>query len=245
MSGKVIAIIPARAGSKRIPNKNIIPFRGKPMIAWTIEAALASNICDDVIVSTDSMKIAEISRSFGATVPFLREINHDDRTPVSKATITALQQSESYFDCHFDVIIQLMPNCPLRSSSDIVQAYKNFQQQGAAFQISCFQFMLSNPWWAVKLSDNGEPDSLFPQEMTSRSQDLPDLYCPTGAIWIANRDALIDSKTFYGKNHRFFPLNWQSAIDIDTKDDLQLAYAVALLQSNIECRNEVGYENAS
>ncbi len=226
---KVIAIIPARGGSKRIPNKNIISFCGKPMIAWTIEAALESEIFDQIIVSTECEKIAQVARSFSAAVPFLRTTHFDDITPVSGATITALKQSETYFDYCFDTVVQLMPNCPLRLSSDIVQAYDRFQRNSSSFQISCCQYTWMNPWWAVKLSSNGSPESLFPEALKSRSQDLSPLYCPTGAIWIAQRNALIDSGTFYGKNYKFCPLNWKSAIDIDTYDDLELAHAVVNL----------------
>src|SRR5690606_22090036 len=95
---KKIAIIPARGGSKRLPKKNILDFKGKPMIAWTIEAAISSELFDKVIVSTDTEEIKEISIQYGAEVPFLRQNTGDDFSPVSLATIEALNQAEKYFD---------------------------------------------------------------------------------------------------------------------------------------------------
>ena len=125
-----IAIIPARGGSKRIPKKNIIDFDGKPMIAWTIEAAKKSNMFTKVLVSTDCEDIANVSRDFGAEVPFLRQSFADDNSPVSLATISALKDAEDYWKIDFDCVAQLMPNCPLRSDKDIVSAlniFKNIQ----------------------------------------------------------------------------------------------------------------------
>ena len=113
---KVIAIIPARSGSKRIPKKNIIDFMGKPMIAWTIEAARESKIFYDVLVSTDSEEIANLSRRFGASAPFLRDAKDaDDITPVSEATINALINMENKSNVKYDMVVQLMPNCPCRT----------------------------------------------------------------------------------------------------------------------------------
>lgn len=91
---KIIAVIPARGGSKRIPKKNIVNLNGKPMIAWTIEAALKSKYIDEVLVSTDDEEIAEIGKDYGAKVPFLRNANADDHSPISLATVRALKQWE-------------------------------------------------------------------------------------------------------------------------------------------------------
>ena len=93
---KNISIIPARGGSKRIPGKNILDFNGRPMIAWTIDAALKSGIFDKVLVSTDSEEIAAVSRNLGASVPFLRQGSADDNSPSSEATLTSLIQAEKY-----------------------------------------------------------------------------------------------------------------------------------------------------
>lgn len=224
---KRIAIIPARGGSKRIPRKNIIDFDGKPMIAWTIEAALKSQCFDHVLVSTDSEEIAEVAIAAGATAPFLRKENADDSAPSSLATISALKQAETHWQTSFDQIAQLMPNCPLRKAEHIRAAMDNFQTYKLNYQISCFRFGWMNPWWAVKLDGDRVPTRLFSEAMSKRSQDLEHLYCPTGAIWIAGRDALLEAGTFYGPDHRYFPMNWIRAVDIDDMDDCRMALALA------------------
>lgn len=225
--GKRIAIIPARGGSKRIPRKNIVDFDGRPMIAWTVQAALDSGYFDEVLVSTDSEEIAQVGIASGASVPFLRTEHADDFVPVSQATISALKQAEAYWQVRFDEIVQLMPNCPLRDAGDIRTAVDHFGQQGGGHQISCFRFGWMNPWWAVRLGGDMVPAPIFPQAASQRSQDLPPLYCPTGAIWIAQRDSLLSAGSFYGPGYRFFPMDWTSAVDIDDLDDLRMALAVA------------------
>ena len=224
---KRIAIIPARGGSKRIPKKNIIDFNNKPLIVWTIEAALDSGCFNQVLVSTDCLEIAEIARNAGASVPFLRLNNADDTTPVSTATVTALIQAEEHWKTRFNEIVQLMPNCPLRNSQHICKAVANFLKEKNDYQISCFQFGWMNPWWAAKLNQDMKPIQLFPDALSKRSQDLEELYCPTGAIWIATRDLFLSEKTFYGSNHSFFPMDWIGAVDIDNIDDYKMALALS------------------
>ncbi len=223
---KTIAIIPARGGSKRIPKKNIMNFCGKPMIAWTIEAAIASNCFDRVLVSTDDQKIADVAVDHGAQVPFLRNDFADDISPVSVATIAAIKQAEQYWGESYDTVVQLMANCPIRNSADIAASLANFEQKGRDFQISSFKFGWMNPWWAAKLDKDGVPDKVFPEAITKRSQDLEDLYCPTGAIWIANTARLVEAGTFYGEGHVFDVIDWTAAVDIDDAEDLLMAKAV-------------------
>jgi len=227
---KRIAIIPARGGSKRIPRKNIIDFNGKPMITWTIEAALKSQCFDHVLVSTDSEEIAAVSIAAGASVPFLRQENADDAAPSSMATISSLKQAEAHWQTCFDQVVQLMPNCPLRDAEHIRAAMDNFQAHNIDYQISCFRFGWMNPWWAVKLDADMVPTQLFPEAMSKRSQDLEHIYCPTGAIWLARRVALLEVGTFYGPNHRYFPMDWIGAVDIDDMDDHRMALALASMR---------------
>jgi N-acylneuraminate cytidylyltransferase len=223
----LVAVIPARGGSKRIPRKNIIDFCGKPMIAWTIEVAIESGLFERVLVSTDDAEIADVGRTYGAEVPFLRDKAADDTAPVSEATIAALDQISAHLKLRPSHVVQLMPNCPLRRASDIENAWRHYLEQGARFQLSCFQYAMANPFWAVTLGEDGRPTPLFPNAMKTRSQDLPTLYCPTGAIWIAEVNALTEAGTFYGPEHIFFELPWQAALDIDTAEDLAIARSVA------------------
>ena len=222
-----IAIIPARGGSKRIPRKNILPFRGRPMIGWTIKAALESDVFDKVLVSTDCSEIAEIAIAEGAEVPFLREEHADDQSVVSEAVASAVNQAMQHYNENFDFVTQLMPNCPLRGVQEIQHAWRFFQEGAHKFQISAFEYGWMNPWWAAKMSADGKPEWMFPEERLSRSQDLEKLYCPTGAIWIAETTAFMSARTFYGTGHVLCPMDWEAAIDIDDEKDLRMAQAVA------------------
>ncbi len=229
---KHIAIILARAGSKRLPRKNILDFHGKPMIAWSIEAALQSAQYDHVLVSTDEPYIAEIARSFGAEVPFLRDTAADDITPSTEATLAALKQAEQLWGEKFDAVSQFMANCPLRDAEDVTDAVQNFMSRSAESQISSFRFGWMNPWWGAKLDAHSNPEYLFPKARFSRSQDLPHLYCPSGAIWVARVPVLKSAKTFYSPNHIFHPLSWMSAMDIDDAEDLEMAKACFLVKKD-------------
>ena len=221
----VLFIIPARGGSKRIPRKNIYPFRGKPMITYSIVAALEVQLEADVVVNTDSEEIAQVAVAAGAEVPFMRERYADDYTPISEVTADTVakltDEGRSY-----KTVVQLMANTPLRDSNDITRFLQHFQAEELSFLISCTKYNWLNPWWAYKTPQT--PEQLFPEQAKMRSQDLPPLYCPTGAIWVAKAAELQRSRTFYGPGYQLLPLHWTSAVDIDDLDDLQFAEAIAL-----------------
>ena len=221
MNVKRIAIIPARGGSKRIPKKNLIDFMGKPLIAWTIEAAIESKAFSKVVVSTDDEEIAKVSRKYGAEVPFLRDAFADDHSPVSQGTIHTLAQLESSGE-FFREVVQLFAVCPLRTSSDILEAINFFEERKLNFLISSYKYTWMNPWWATTIDVSGKPNWIF-KDSLKRSQDLPELYSPTGAIWIANVNQLKEAQSFYGPGHVFWKMNWKRAIDIDTYEDVELA----------------------
>ncbi|WP_222105384.1 acylneuraminate cytidylyltransferase family protein [Denitromonas ohlonensis] len=225
-----IAIILARGGSKRLPRKNVMPFGGRPMLAWSVGAALDSGCFQRVLVSTDDEEIAQAAIAAGAEVPFLRDRAADDQSPSSAATRIALEQAETYWNERYDVVAQLMANCPLRNADDVRAGVTHFHDSGAPSQISAFKFGWMNPWWAVKLAPDGQPDWVFPEARQSRSQDLPSLYCPTGALWLAQRDAFVGGENFYLPGHIFFPMDWTSAVDIDDAADLAMAEACFALR---------------
>lgn len=200
------------------------------MLAWTVEAAIETQLFDRVLVSTDDAAIADAAERFGAEAPFLREEHADDWSPVSDATITALRQAEQHWSERYDLVVQLMANCPLRDSADIAHAVSRFDEQQRSFQISCFRFGWMNPWWAVKLDRDGHPDPLFPETGEQRSQDLPPLYCPTGATWIARSTAIKSAGSFYGEDVAFEPMDWKHAVDIDDVDDFDFANALSICE---------------
>jgi CMP-N-acetylneuraminic acid synthetase len=224
-----IAIIPARGGSRRIPRKNIVDFLGRPLIAWSIEAALKSGCFEHVLVSTDDEEIADVSRAHGAIVPFLRQVTGDDISPVSLATIEALEQYAAWKGRPAELVMQLLPTCPLRSADHVRDSLAAFARGSSDFLLSCNDFGPLNPWWAISIAADGTPRPLHPEAMTKRSQDLETVYCPSGAIWIARVQYLIAARSFYGPGHRFWPMDWRAAVDIDTPEDLDLAKALAQL----------------
>lgn len=221
-----LAVIPARGGSKRIPNKNLRPLAGRPLLTYTVHAALASGVFHRVVVTTDSVRIAQVARGCGASVPFLREPGlSGDFVPVSAATIDALQRIDPEENTYSHVC-QLMPNCPLRSASDIVNSHREFLSRGSDSQISVVRYGWQNPWWAVKLDEAFALVPLFEQAFTQRSQDLPPLFCPTGAVWWAKSVALRREDTFHMPGRTGWEIPWTRGIDIDTEDDWDMAEAL-------------------
>jgi pseudaminic acid cytidylyltransferase len=218
-----LAVIPARGGSKRIPRKNIKPLHGKPMIAYTIEAALQSGVFEKVVVSTDDAEIAEISKHYGAKVPFIRGATlADDHTPASLVTLDALEKLEADGSKYY-YVSQLMPNCPLRTSEDIQQSFEQLTRTNADTQLSVNRFGWLNPWWAFKMEKEKVLEPLFPEAFKTRSQDLPTLYALTGALWWAKADVLRRERTFHTTTRTGFELSWHHALDIDEDEDWKMA----------------------
>ena len=218
-----IAIIPARSGSKRLPDKNIRRLASIPLLVRAIQSAQESECFTHIYVDTDSEDYADLALQAGAEVPFLRDEYRDDHSPVSQTTcrfVTRLQESGV---ADFSTVVQLMANCPLRLASDIQEHMHHFRAIESAFQISRFSLGFVNPWWAHVVAENGVTTPLFPKACTQRSQDLDKTLIPSGAIWIADSASLLLQQTFYGKDYRFCELDWISAIDIDDGKDFKLA----------------------
>src|SRR5262249_45211817 len=159
--GSTLAVIPARGGSKRIPSKNIRKLMGKPIIAYTIRAAVDSGIFDQVVVSTDSKEIAAVALEWGAAVPFLRGAElADDWTPVSAVTLDALGRLDPDGTRYFRVA-QMMANCPLRTAEDISSSLSQFIGTHAESQLSVTRYGWQNPWWAMRHEEGFEIKPLF------------------------------------------------------------------------------------
>jgi CMP-N-acetylneuraminic acid synthetase len=219
---KTLGVIIARGGSRRIPKKNIHPVGGKPLLAWSVEAALASGVCGRVLVSTDDPETAETAVAHGAEAPFLRNAAADDRATASEAGLAALDQAEAHWGEAYDAMVLLMPSCPLRTGELIRAQFETFQRRRADFLLSCADFGPTKPWWAFELDAQNQPRYLQPEALKTRSQELAKLYAPSGATWIASVPALRAAKTFYGPGHCFFPISWIHAIDIDEPADIKL-----------------------
>lgn len=221
---RILALIPARGGSKTIPHKNIRPLAGKPLIAWTIETALACPILDRVIVSTDDQSIAEIARRYGAEVPFLRpaELGQDD-TPGIEPVLHAvhwLDERESYRP---DYVIVLQPTSPLRTREDIEAVVKLAQERQADAVVSVC-FARHHPYWVKRITEDGRlADFLSLDHVYTRRQDLPPVCVLNGAIYLVRRQVLLERRTFYTDRTYAYVMLPDRSMDIDTPWDFCLA----------------------
>ncbi len=222
-----MAVIPARAGSKRVPKKNLRDFCGRPLLSWTIQAALDSAIFSDVVVSTDSEEIKRVAEDHGASVPFLRNNFVDDYSHAAKATIETVERLLEHNSAAFSSVVQLMPVCPLRGAASIVEAADFFLGDPQRTSVvSANKPLFQPPWWAAQVDSTGHPEYLFPSKLSARSQDLPDLYFPNGAVWISDVEALKNSGTFYSEGHRLFEMPWRESLDIDSDEDFEFTEMV-------------------
>ena len=226
MEERPIAVIPARGGSRRIPDKNVKLFGGEPLIVYTIRAALTAELFARVVVSTDSKNIASIASAAGADVPFLRSATlADDYTPVSQVTTDAIQQL-GYSSHPNTPVCQLMPNCPLRDHCDIRNSYAQFLRTRTSSQLSVVRFAWQNPWWAMTMGERFRLEPVFPEALSERSQDLPTLLTPTGAVWWARAGALTSSGTYYMPGASGWEISWSHGIDIDSPEEWSVAEAL-------------------
>ena len=218
-----IAIIPARKGSTRIKEKNIILFKKKPTIYWTINAAKKSKLFDKIYVDTDCNKIKKIAVSYGAEVPFLRYKRYaNNKISVNLSTYQFLLRLKKIENLKVKNVFQLMANCPFRNNQDIIRFYKSFLKKNSKSMISHVEPKFFNPWWSVKVKKN-KIYRLNNFAYKKRSQDLPELLCPTGAIWISDYETFLKKKTFYSKNYDYEIIDWKNGIDIDTIDELEIS----------------------
>lgn len=219
---RILALIPARSGSKGIPNKNIKFLNGKPLIAYTIEKAIKSEAFNRVIVSTDSIEIANIAVSYGADVPFLRpHILADDKSPtlgvVTHAIETLLDMGENY-----DAVCLLQPTSPLRSIEDISQSIAKFKETHADSLISVISVPHEyNPHWVFEdLDSNGLLSiSTGEKEIIARRQDLPNCYIRNGAIYITSIRTLLKERSLYGNMISYYEMNSTNHVNLDTMED--------------------------
>lgn len=221
-----IAVIPARGGSKRIPRKNIKPFYGKPMIAWSIEIAKASGLFDCIIVSTDDTEIAEISRQWGAEVPFMRPAELSDdyagtTEVIAHATQWALGQG---FDV--EAVCCIYAAAPFVRVNDLVQGLQALESGDWEYAFAVAEYP-SSIFRSFRKLDNGGLEMFFPEHYLTRSQDLPIAFHDAGQFYWGRPLAWIE-----GKN-AFSPLSFPVIIphwrvqDIDSTDDWRRAEILA------------------
>lgn len=222
---EILCIIPARGGSKRLPGKNIMEIAGKPLIAWTIEAGLKSDHITRLVVSTDNKEIAEISRSFGAEVPFIRP-EHLARD--STGSFQVIEQCLDYFkkneQSEFEYIILLQPTSPLRQKSDINEAFNLlFSKKGKAIISVCETE--HSPLWSNTIEENLSMVNFLNKDIiNTQSRFLPKYYRLNGAIYIYETKSLLKEKQlFLNENIYAYKMSKKNSIDIDDQIDFDLA----------------------
>lgn len=226
-----LAVLPARGGSKRLPRKNVLELAGKPLIAWTIEAALQSKYIDKVLVTSDDDEILQISEAMG--VATIRRPGHlaQDTSTSFDAVKHAIENTEAY-----DYIILLQPTSPLRTGQHIDEAIQLLDSKNANAVVSVTE-MEHSPLWANVLPDNDSMSNFLKQEvLNARSQDLDVHYRINGAIYICKIINLLHYCSFIIENRIYaYKMDRKSSIDIDTLLDFKFA---EFMMSEIENKLE-------
>ena len=225
---KFLAIIPARGGSKRIPKKNIQILAEKPLIAWTIEAAKRSLYIDDTIVTTEDETIADLSKQYGAEIPFLRPKElADDHAGSSEVVRHAIDFLQRHNQRKYEFIVLLQPTSPLRNHNDIDRAIELLNKKEADAVISVCEVDHS-PLWCNTLPTNLSLKNFIPEETKYiRSQDLPNYYRINGAIYICRTSKFLQHNDFFIDDRIYaYIMPKERSIDIDEPLDLIVADAI-------------------
>lgn len=220
MREKILAIIPARSGSKGLKDKNIKMMNGKPLIAYTIEAAKKSKIFEDIIISTDSEKYAEIAKKYGGSVPYLRDEKlANDNAKSSDVIFDILNRIEK----KYDLFILLQPTSPLRTEKNIIEAYKMYLEKKANSVVSVCE-MEHSPLWANSLNEERRMDSFLKGiDVNGNRQELEIYYRINGALYIANVEYFKKYQDFYYKDSYAYIMEKENSIDIDDELDFKIA----------------------
>lgn len=226
----MIAIVPARGGSKGLPGKNIKDLLGKPMIAYTIEEALKSKYITEVIISTDCKNIEKVAIEHGAKSPFLRPeyLASDSAKAVDNYRYT-IDRLNKEFDYEIDDFIVLQPTSPLRTVEDIDGAIKLFKEKNADSVVSYTEEQHPIKWHKY-ITKDGKFENIFEEKLLNR-QEFKKSYYPNGAIFIFNYD-LIKQEKYYSDNSYAYIMSRARSADIDTLEDFK--YAEFLMRNNNE-----------
>ena len=213
-----VAIIPARGGSKRIPRKNIKVFCSKPMIAWSIEAALENDCFDQVIVSTDDQEITDVARSYGAEVLFKRPTNlADDHTGVIPVIAHAVELLQNQ-GVNLDWVCCLFATSPFIEASDIQSGLELISKKHCdyVFSVTSFAYPIQR---AIKINAKGQVEMFYPEYFNTRSQDLEESYHDAGQFYWGSPEVWRQGKPIFTSNSLPVLLPWHRVHDIDTPED--------------------------
>lgn len=213
-----LAVIPARGGSKRIPRKNIRPFCGKPIIAWSIAAARNSGLFDRIVVSTDDEEIAAVALDHGAEVPFLRPRAFADDHAGTNAVVKHAILWHHERGMNIEQACCLYATAPFVRPSDIVAAHGRLVASGKAyvFSVARFSYPIQR---ALRMNAAGEVESFHPQHMASRSQDLEPAYHDAGQFYWGQAQAFVEELPLFAPHSLGYLLPSHRVQDIDTEED--------------------------
>ncbi|MCR5482400.1 MAG: acylneuraminate cytidylyltransferase family protein [Clostridia bacterium] len=235
---KNLAIIPARAGSKGLPDKNIKKLCNKPLLFYSIEAAIKSGCFDTVMVSTDSEKYAEIAREGGAEVPFLRSEATSSDTASSWDMVLEVLERYEEIGKTFDTFCLLQPTSPLRSAADITEAYKIMLSKNAFSIVSITE--LEHPLsWCGTLGEENSLEGFLKETVTVQRQAQEKYYRPNGAIYIASVDEFREEQFLYRSGSYAYIMPKERSVDIDTEFDFNFAEFLLL---NNSANNKRGHK---
>jgi CMP-N-acetylneuraminic acid synthetase len=211
---KLLALIPARGGSKGVPRKNIRDLLGRPLLAWSIEAANQAARVDRIVVSTEDEEIADVARAWGADVPFLRpsELAQDD-TPGMEPVLHALSELPQY-----DWVLLLQPTSPLRTADDIEGIIRFCLEHDAPAAVSVCE-VSKHPHWMYRCGANHRLVPFTDAPLVSRRQDLPPVYALNGALYLARCDWLLQQRQFIAEETLGYEMPAHRSADIDSAID--------------------------
>lgn len=224
MNEKILALIPARGGSKGVPRKNVRPVAGKPLLAYTVETALgARELFHRIIVSTDDEEIAAVARECGAEVPFTRPADlAGDRIPMIPVIQHAVRFVEEQDGVRLDWVLLLQPTAPFRTTRDLAQAVALAQQGGCDSVISVVQVFAHHPILMKRIeNDRLLPYCIEEKEGTRRQDYQPPAYMRNGAIYLSRRDVLM-SGSVWGQVIRPYVMPEDRSVNVDSELDLKL-----------------------
>lgn len=225
---KAIAIIPARGGSKRIPRKNVKDFLGKPLIAYSTQAALDSKLFDEVMVSTDDNEIAEISKKFGVSIPFLRsDKTSDDFATTADVLLEVINEYKKH-DKEFDYLCCIYPTAPFITAEKLIKSFHSFNEANADSLISVVKF--SYPVQRALKIKNKKLKFYFQENINKRSQDLEIAYQDAGQFYWIKTEVLLKQNSLITQNTVAFEISELEAQDIDNEIDWKLAELKFMLQ---------------
>lgn len=218
---KVLALIPARGGSKGLPGKNLRPLGGRPLVAWSVAQARAASLVDRVVISSDDPAIIEVAVAAGAEAPFVRPADLAGDTAGSAEVVRHALEAVGE---EFDLVVLLQPTSPLRSAADIDACIRKVAESDAPSCISVSE-PAASPWWMYRMDAAGKLAPLL-ESKAVRRQDLPVVYAPNGAVYVVRVPWFRQNLAFVGEGSLGYVMLAERSVDIDTMLDFRLAEAI-------------------